>query len=133
MPADWNHGRRVELFDNGGAPEGHADVDEVALIDRTIDGFAAETHTPRFDERVVKVAPCRLIGWKLHLGHAADSAQTIRHDFDGFCRRRMAEHLFMGFIKPLPQIRDCMRAQGIFARYRDLVTLSRVAHVERAL
>jgi hypothetical protein len=53
-----NDGGRIELIDDGGAIEEHADIETVALIDRAIERDATETRFARFAQRVFQRESC---------------------------------------------------------------------------
>src|SRR5262245_29191278 len=87
-----DYGRAVELIENGRSGQGQADVELLALIDRTVDVLAVHAHATRLAQRILERCARRLECGHLHRRHQADAAHAIGHDLDRLLRRMVPEH-----------------------------------------
>ncbi len=128
-------GGAVELIEDRGSLDAQPDVEPLALIDRAIERRAIETHAPRRAPRIGEARPGRPEFRQLHRRHKTDPAHAVGDDLDRLLAARCGRTSACGCRRT--SRRSCCKVAGRDRRraagHRDLVALSGVAHVERAL
>src|SRR5262245_7701041 len=124
-----DYGRAIELVEDGRSLNGEPHIEAFALIDRARDRLAVKAGVALFPKRILKRCTSRLEPRHRDRRHFDDAAHPIRHNLDRLFGRVVAEHQLMLRIEGATQ-RSEIR---IAARPGDLVALTGIAHVKRAL